>query len=456
MAQLTGSLTSYPARVSFTAYVLAILVGGFLLTLPVARQPDRLPITLVDGLFTATSACCVTGLTVRSTLNDFSLFGQGVILVLIQLGGLGIMTITTLASFQIGGQATLRQRAVIADTLGIKSGRDLRWVAGAVLLTVLIAEFLGFVLMCWATWSYGSPLEVIWRALFHSISAFCNAGFALSDDSLTRYGSSVPVNLVICSLVIVGGIGFPVIFDIGTRLRRRRDFWSRLSIQTKLMLIGTTGLLAIGAVSFWLLEWDEALARETLTTRILMGLFHSTTCRTAGFNTVDYAALASPTLFLTIILMAIGAGPCSTGGGFKVSTLMTLVVSSWTSFRGLPRANVFKRTIPATAVRRATATALLFGSVGIVALVVLLTVESRGLVASRPRWFLEALFECISALATVGLSTGITASLTDPGKGVLMALMLIGRLGPITAAVALVRQRQPYQPEYLEEEPLVG
>ena len=456
MAQLTGSLTSYPARVSFTAYVLAILVGGFLLTLPVARQPDRLPITLVDGLFTATSACCVTGLTVRSTLNDFSLLGQGVILVLIQLGGLGIMTITTLASFQIGGQATLRQRAVIADTLGIKSGRDLRWVAGAVLLTVLIAEFLGFVLMCWATWSYGSPLEVIWRALFHSISAFCNAGFALSDDSLTRYGSSVPVNLVICSLVIVGGIGFPVIFDIGTRLRRRRDLWSRLSIQTKLMLIGTTWLLAIGAVSFWLLEWDEALARETLTTRILMGLFHSTTCRTAGFNTVDYAALASPTLFLTIILMAIGAGPCSTGGGFKVSTFMTLVVSSWTSFRGLPRANVFKRTIPATAVRRATATALLFGSVGIVALVVLLTVESRGLVASRPRWFLEALFECISALATVGLSTGITASLTDPGKGVLMALMLIGRLGPITAAVALVRQRQPYQPEYLEEEPLVG
>jgi trk system potassium uptake protein len=456
MAQLTGPLTSYPARVSFTAYVLAILVGGFLLTLPVARQPDRLPITLVDGLFTATSACCVTGLTVRSTLNDFSLFGQGVILVLIQLGGLGIMTITTLASFQIGGQATLRQRAVIADTLGIKSGRDLRWVAGAVLLTVLIAEFLGFVLMCWTTWSYGSPLEVIWRALFHSISAFCNAGFALGDDSLTRYGSNVPINLVICSLVIVGGIGFPVIFDIGSRLRQRRDFWSRLSIQTKLMLIGTTGLLAIGAVSFWLLEWDEALARETLTTRILMGLFHSTTCRTAGFNTVDYAALASPTLFLTIILMAIGAGPCSTGGGFKVSTFMTLVVSSWTSFRGLPRANVFKRTIPATAVRRATATALLFGSVGIVALVALLTVESRGLVASRPRWFLEALFECISALATVGLSTGITASLTDPGKVVLMALMLIGRLGPITAAVALGRQRQPYQPEYLEEEPLVG
>ena len=456
MAQLTGPLTSYPARVSFTAYVLTILAGGFLLTLPVARRSDRPPVTIVDGMFTATSACCVTGLTVRSTLNDFSPFGQGVILTLIQLGGLGIMTITTLASFQIGGQATMRQRAVIADTLGIKSGRDLRWVAGAVLLTVLIAEFLGFVMMCWATWTAGSAREVIWRALFHSVSAFCNAGFSLGDDSLSRYAGNPWIHLVICSLVIVGGIGFPVIFDIVSRVQQPRDFWQRLSIQTKLMLIGTASLLAFWALSFWLLEWDEALAREPLGTRILMGLFHSTTCRTAGFNTVDYAALASPTLFLTIILMAIGAGHCSTGGGFKVSTFMTRGVSSWASFSGLPRANVFRRTIPATAVRRATATALLFGSVAIVALVALLTVESRGLVASRPRWFLEALFECISALATVGLSTGITASLSDPGKFVLMALMLIGRLGPITAAVALGRQRQPYQPEYLEEEPLVG
>jgi trk system potassium uptake protein TrkH len=456
MPQLTGPLTSYPARVSFAAYVVTILVGGVLLTLPVARQPDRPAITLVDGMFTATSACCVTGLTVRSTANDFSLFGQGVILVLMQLGGLGIMTITTLAAFQIGGQATLRQRAVIADTLGIKSGRDLRWVAGAVLLTVAVAEFLGFVLMCWATWRTGRPTEVIWRSLFHSVSAFCNAGFALNDDSMGRFAGDLPVNLVICSLVIVGGIGFPVIFDIGTRLQQPRDFWQRLSIQSKLMLIGTAALLATGAISFWALEWEEALGREPVSQRIMMGLFHSVTCRTAGFSTVDYASLASPTLFLAIILMAIGAGPCSTGGGFKVSTFMTLAVSSWASFRGLPRANFFRRTIPATAVRRATATALFFGAVGIMAMVALLTVESRSTVATRPRWFLEALFECISALATVGLSTGITPSLTQAGKIVLMVLMLAGRLGPITAAVALGRQRHPYQAEYLEEEPLVG
>ncbi|MCS5616846.1 MAG: hypothetical protein NZ658_02500, partial [Pirellulales bacterium] len=275
MPHLTGPLTSYPARVSFAAYVVTILVGGVLLTLPVARQPDRPAITLVDGMFTATSACCVTGLTVRSTANDFSLFGQGVILVLMQLGGLGIMTITTLAAFQIGGQATLRQRAGIADHLGIKSGRDLRWVAGAVLLTVAVAEFLGFVLMCWATWRTGRPTEVIWRSLFHSVSAFCNAGFALNDDSMGRFAGDLPVNLVICSLVIVGGIGFPVIFDIGTRLQQPRDFWQRLSIQSKLMLIGTAALLATGAISFWALEWEEALGREPVSQRIMMGLFHS-------------------------------------------------------------------------------------------------------------------------------------------------------------------------------------
>jgi len=456
MPQLTGSLTSYPARVSLVAYVTAVVAGGLILTLPVAREPDRPPISLVDGLFTATSAVCVTGLTVRSTAHDFSPFGQGVILALIQLGGLGIMTITTLASFQIGRQATLRQRAVIAEALGVTSGRDLRWVTGGVLVTVVVAEILGFLAIGWATWGEGTPGAVLWRALFHSVSAFCNAGFGLADDNLCRYAGSVPVVVAICGLIIVGGIGFPVLFDIFRQLRRPRGGWRRTSIHTKLMLIGTAALLAAGAVSFWLLEWDEALSRESLGTKLLMGLFHSTTCRTAGFNTVDYGGLASSTLFLTIILMAIGAGPCSTAGGFKVSTLMTLVVSSWSSFRGLPRANVFRRTIPASAVQRATATALLFGAVSVVALVALLVVESQSDVASRPRWFLEALFECISALATVGLSTGVTPELSDGGKTVLMLLMLLGRLGPISAAVALSRQRTPYQPVYLEEEPLVG
>jgi trk system potassium uptake protein TrkH len=456
MAQFTGSLVSYPARVSFAAYLLTILVGGFVLTLPAARQPGRTPLSLVDGVFTATSACCVTGLTVRSTAHDFSRLGQAVILFLIQLGGLGIMTITTLVSFQVGGQATLRQRAVIADTLGIKSGRDLRWVAWALLGTVILCEAVGFACLCWADWGSAPAGEVVWRALFHSVSAFCNAGFALHDQNLVPDRANVPVNLVVCGLIILGGLGFPVIFDVCSRLRRREPLWDRLHTQSKMMLIGTAVLLAFGAASFWLLEWDEAIANEPLGTKLLMGFFHSTTCRTAGFNTVDYGALSSATLFLAIILMAVGAGPCSTAGGFKVSTAMTLVASAWANFRGHRHVNFFKRTIPEAAVGRAIATALVFAAVAIVALVTLLVVETQGESASRPRWFLEALFECISALGTVGLSTGITPALSDPGKLVLVALMIAGRLGPITAAVALSRQRRAWQPTYPEEEPLVG
>jgi trk system potassium uptake protein TrkH len=456
MPQFTGSLVSYPARVSFAAYVLTILLGGFALTLPACRQPDRPAVSFVDGVFTATSACCVTGLTVRSTLNDFSPLGQGLILLLIQLGGLGIMTITTLITFGAGGQATLRQRAVIADTLGVKSGRDLRWVTWALLATVLLAEAIGCIGLCWSNWGTAPVRDVLWTSLFHSVSAFCNAGFALHDQNLMPQAGSVPINLVICGLIIVGGIGFPVIFDVVSRLRAREPFWQRLHTQSKMMLIGTAALLAFGAAAFWVFEWEGALVGRPLAERLLMGLFHSTTCRTAGFNTVDYAALTSETLFLAIILMAIGAGPCSTGGGFKVSTFMTLAINSWSSFRGLKHANFFRRTIPHAAVERAAATSLLFAAVAIAALVALLVAESRGSLADRPRWFLEALFECISALGTVGLSTGITPSLTDPGKLVLVALMLVGRLGPITAAVALSRERRPYQPEYPQEEPLIG
>lgn len=456
MMQFTGSLVSYPARVSSAAYVIVILLGGLTLTLPAARMPNRPQVSLVDGIFTATSACCVTGLTVRSTVNDFSPLGQGVILLLIQLGGLGIMTITTLVSFHLGGQATLRQRAVVSETLGIKSGRDLRWVTVAVLLTVIVAELIGVVLLCVATWGSDSPGNVIWKACFHSVSAFCNAGFALDDDNFIPLAGNASINLVICSLIIVGGLGFPVIFDIFSRLRRGDEFWTRLHTQSKMMLIGTALLLAFGAVTFWVFEWNESLVQEPLPTRLLMGLFHSTTCRTAGFNTVDYSGLSSATLFLAIILMAIGAGPCSTGGGLKVSTFMTLGISSWSSFRGLRRTNFFKRTIPETAVERATATALLFIAVAIAAIVGLLAVEHGGPMESRPRWFLEVFFECVSALGTVGLSTGITATLSDPGKMVLVFLMLLGRLGPITAAVALSRERRPYQPAYPEEEPIIG
>lgn len=454
--QFAGSLVSYPARISFYAYCGVILIGTALLLLPISQEPDRPPISAVDALFTATSACCVTGLVVRSTVHDFSAFGEGVILLLMQLGGLGIMTITTLLAFQLGGQASMRQRALLVDALGIRSGVELRWIAGAVALVVLTMESVGFFLLTAATWGTAAPLTVFWRSAFHSVSAFCNAGFSLSDESFKPQAGNVPVNLVLCSLVIVGGLGFPVIFDIFSRLKAREPLWVRLSTHSKLMLVGTAGLLIYGMITFWLLEWNEGLAGQPWTTKLVMGLFHSTTCRTAGFNTVDYASLADATLFLTIILMAIGAGPCSTAGGFKVSTFMTLLVRGWSSFRGCEHANFFRRTVPPSAVERAAVTALLFAVLAIAALVALLVVEHGASVSERPRWFLDSLFECISALGTVGLSTGITPLLSNPGKIILVFLMLLGRLGPISVALALSWEKRPYQTEYLEEGPLVG
>ena len=454
--QFAGSLVSYPARISFYAYCGVILLGTALLLLPIAREPDRPPITAVDALFTATSACCVTGLIVRSTAHDFSAFGEGVILLLIQLGGLGIMTITTLVAFQLGGQASMRQRVLLVEALGIRGGSELRWVAGAVAVVVLTMEVVGFVLLSVATWGTAPAGTVFWQAAFHSISAFCNAGFSLSDASFMPQAGNVPVNLVLCTLVIVGGLGFPVIFDIFSRLRAREPLWARLSTHSKLMLVGTAALLVYGVVTFWLLEWNTGLADRTFVEKVMMGLFHSTTCRTAGFNSVDYGALADATLFLTIILMAIGAGPCSTGGGFKVSTFMTLLVRGWSSFRGYEHANFFRRTMPPSAIERAAVTALLFAVLAIAALVALLVVENSAGVSLRPRWFLEALFECISALGTVGLTTGITPLLSHPGKLILVVLMLLGRLGPISVAIALSWEKRPYQIEFLEEGPLVG
>lgn len=454
--QFAGSLVSYPARITFYAYCGMILLGTALLLLPIARVADRPPISPADALFTATSACCVTGLVVRSTVHDFSVFGQGVILLLMQLGGLGIMTITTLVAFQLGGQASMRQRVLLAEALWIRGGTELRWVAGAVALVVLSMETIGFVLLSVTTWGTAPAMSVVWRSAFHSVSAFCNAGFALSDESFMPQAGNLPVNLVLCSLVIVGGLGFPVIFDIFSRLKAREPLWVRLSTHSKLMLMGTAGLLVYGMVTFWLLEWNEGLADRSLTTKLVMGLFHATTCRTAGFNTIDYATLADATLFLTIILMAIGAGPCSTAGGFKVSTFMTLLVRGWASFRGCEHANFFRRTVPRSAVERAAVTALLFAVLAIAALVALLVVENTAVVSQRPRWFLESLFECISALGTVGLSTGITPLLSNPGKMILVVLMLLGRLGPISVALALSWEKRPYQTEYLEEGPLVG
>ncbi len=458
MVQLAGSVTRYPARASVAWYFGMIAAGTLLLSRPFARHADSAPISWIDALFTATSATCVTGLTVRSTEHDFSRPGQLVILLLIQLGGIGIMTVTTYFMFTVRQRQSLRARAVVAETLGADGRTDLGVILKGVLWTTLIIQGIGFVLLLGHGLMEYSPGIAAWHALFHTVSAFCNAGFALHDDSLVRYQADLVVNAVIGSLIVLGGLGFPVILDIRRHWQKRWwDLWMDLHLHSKLMLIGTAAFLVLGTVSFLVLEWDGILLEMPYWQRPLVAMFHSITCRTAGFNTVDVARLTNATLFISILLMIVGAGPGSTAGGFKVSTVMVLVLTSISTMRGYTRINVFRRSIPMPVVERAMTTALLFAVVAVIALTSMLVIEQSTLPHPKSQGlFLDAAFEVTSALGTVGLSTGMTPSLSTLGRLVLILLMFLGRLGPISAFIALSRAERSVPYEYPAEEPLIG
>jgi len=458
MAKFIGSIKQHPARVSVIWYAATIAIGAVLLTQPMSYTDEQRPITALDAAFTATSATCVTGLTVRSTGQDFSWFGQLVILTLIQVGGVGIMTVTTYITLQLGGRQGLRQRAVIAETLGAGESADVRWVLGRVLRLALLFEGVGtLVLFIRFLFDYG-PGAALWQAFFHTVSAFCNAGFGLRDDSLMRYQGDWVVNGTVMGLVVTGGIGFPVLIDISRNWKKTwRDRWDALTLHSKLMLVGTGVLLIFGAGMFLLLEWHGVLREMSLPRRLLVALFHSTTCRTAGFNTIDVGHLTSATLFLSILLMAVGAGACSTAGGFKVSTLTVLVLRVWSSFLGRRQVRVGRRTIPESAVDRSIAAAAGFSAVAVIVLMALLVMEPTDhpyAVAAGD--FMDKAFEVVSALGTVGLSTGITPHLSSGGQIAIILLMFVGRLGPITAFIALSRGQRKEAIEYAQEEPLIG
>ncbi len=265
MAKSIGSIKQHPARVSLIWYAATITIGAVLLMQPFSYTDERRPITGLDAAFTSTSAVCVTGLTVRSTGHDYSWLGQVIIMALIQLGGVGIMTVTTYITLQLGGRQGLRQRAIITETLGAGENADIRWVLGRVLRLTLIFEGVGaLVLFLRFLFDYG-PSTALWHALFHSVAAFCNAGFGLHDDNLVRYQGDWIVNLTIIGLIVMGGIGFPVMIDLGRHWEKPwRDRWDALLLHSKLMVAGTAFLLTFGTVMFLLLEADGVLQRDVV------------------------------------------------------------------------------------------------------------------------------------------------------------------------------------------------
>ena len=461
MPKMAGSLVRYPARVTSLWFAGVILLGTVALWLPWSGGSVEKPISILDACFTATSALCVTGLSVRSTPDDFSNLGQLFILILIQLGGVGIMTLTTFILMQVGGRGGLRQRAVIAETLGAGDDADVRTILKRVLFATAIIEGIG-ILILWIRFLFlYPPLVALWHATFHAISAFCNAGFALYNDNLVQFQHDPIVNTVICSLIVLGGIGFPVILDVYNRFSWKRPFdWEELHIHSKVTLIATVVLIFGGFLLILAIEWDNAIEKSPWYGKLMIAFFQSVTCRTAGFNTIDLNDLTNASLFLMILLMAIGAGTCSTAGGIKVSTVALLVMQAYRRFQGKSCMSFFRRTIPQVAVDRAMASTMTFLAVGTLACTLLMVVEQSGKshrhLDGQSDPSLDVIFEVVSALGTVGLSTGLTPNLSDLGKCVIILLMFMGRLGPISVIAALSRTVREPKVEFANEEPLIG
>ncbi len=481
----------HPARLMVASFLGVVVIGTGLLALPRAGNPRRLgpatstPRHVVNCAFTAVSATCVTGLVVYDTPSEFTRFGQIVILVMMQLGGLGIMIFGTVFGLLIRRELSLRESVVMQDVLSRETvgqvGRMLAFVVGA----TFVLEAVGTILL-YGMWddSVTPGWERLFHSVFHAVSAFCNAGFSLQSDSMVAYRGAWQLYGVLMPLIVLGGLGFPVLRDVyewlGAKVLDRwrgRPMWGiagraeTLSLHTKLVLASSAALVLLGAIGLMFFETPSRLnrrypteLRESLRPRppVMAGegwpqrgldaVFQSVTARTAGFNSAPttISAMSPASHFLLMLLMFIGGSPGSTAGGVKTVTLAVIVLSVYATMRRREEVEAFGRTIPASLVRRASALLLLMFA--LVGLTVLLLTFSDGENAR----FLELSFEAVSACGTVGLSCGITGELTVFGRCVIMVAMFVGRLGPLTLLLALAAHERPGRYGYPQEGVIIG
>jgi len=373
--------------------------------------------------------------------------------VLIQLGGLGVMTFWLLAFWLLRGRVSLASRSVFEHTVSSMAGRRFGPVLRLVFLFTLITEGIGALLLAARFYPQMGFGKALWYGLFHAVSAFCNAGFALFPDSLVGFAGDVGVNTVVMALILLGGFGFFTVYDFTTWLRRRQP----LTVHSRIALLVSGVLVLAGAGSFWLIESGRSLAGMGPTEQVLASLFQSVTTRTAGFNSVDLTELAPATLFVMILLMFIGGSSGSCAGGVKTTTLGVLLLAAAARFRGHVHVNVFRRTLSANTVNGALAIAAGGVVTVMVGLFALLLAEGPvHTVEQEHAIFLNYFFETVSALGTVGLSLGTTPELSTAGRIVVAMLMFIGRLGPLTVTVALAVPRPERDWKYPEEEVMVG
>lgn len=436
-----------PTRTVALAFLLAILMGTGLLMTPMASAGIA-PTTLLTAFFTAVSAVCVTGLVIVDTGTHWSFFGQLVIMLLFQIGGFGMMTAATLLGLMVNRSLRLKTRLIAqVETHSIGLG-DVSGVAKMVLIVTLVAELiLAVVLFARFHWGYQMPMaDAVWHGVFHSVSAFNNAGFSLNEDSLMRFATDAWILMPIATAIVVGGIGFPVFHDIRSRFRDPRHW----SLHTKLTLYGTVALLLGGTLVLLVFEWSNPQTLGPMGTmdKLLSSIFASVSARTAGFNSLDIGALTHESWALHYFLMFIGGGSAGTAGGVKVGTFLILVLLVYSEIRGRRDSEAFGRRISSTAQRQAI-TVLVLGA-GMIVLGTLVILRGTDLPTD------EVIFEVISAFGTVGLSTGITADLPASGQIMLTILMYVGRVGTITLAASLAMGHVRAAYRYPEEHPIVG
>jgi len=434
----------HPARTLAFGFAVAILAGGLLLQLPACT---RVPVGPSAAFFTATSAICVTGLTVVDTPATFTPLGQALILLMIQAGGLGYMTGATFLALVLRRQPSLHDRLILSDSLAQLTLRDTgRLVRTAVGFTLLV-ETVGAVLLTlrFAQDPGRSVPQALWLGVANSISAFCNADFGWlgvpgAPGTLGPYRSDMVVNLTIAALTIIGGLGFGVCQELLHRKRRP------LSLQSRIVISVSGIMLAVGMLALLMIERTNSavLGQLSLPEKVLVAFFHSAAIRTAGFSTVDFVALHPTTLLVLALLMFIGASPGGTGGGVKSTTVAVTLAAVWASLRGQPEAELFNRRIPQDLVYRALVLIFLSASVILVGTLALAVTEAGVLfgpgpgVLSGPEALARIQFEAVSAFATAGISAGVTPGLTEAGRIVVMVLMFVGRLGPVTLAMSWI------------------
>lgn len=451
---LSRHLFSSPTRMAVIGFLSLLTTGTFLLSLPAATVSGD--IRLIDAFFTTVSAASVTGLTTIDPGTSFTLFGQLVILFILQVGGVGIMAFSTFFILMAGRKPGLLDGTTLKDSYTQSGEHHPVDILRNIIFFTFTIEAIGAGLL-FLRFSQEYPiLQASYLSVFHSISAFCNAGFALFPNSFTSYRADWYVNLVLAFLIILGGIGFLVFFDLKRSLLSKRPTWIEMSLHSRLIIVATASLLFLSTLAILWLERNNTMLNLPLNEKILASFFEAVTARTAGFNALDHSLMASETLFFIIILMFIGGGAGSCAGGVKISSVGILLLTGISHLRGYERPQIFRRSISRSSIEKAFS-AVMLSSIAVVFFSLLIAVveEFNPAMPQGREKFLELLFESLSAFGTVGLSTGITPKFTDAGKFLLCILMAVGKLGPLTLALAVSRRRTK-KFYYSEENIMVG